>query len=57
LTADCNFNLRAWVWRDRTKTDLSLLIPNDSRLDLQVGGSINDSGQIVGQAIVKSSCR
>jgi hypothetical protein len=56
LTADSNFNLRAWVWRNHTKTDLNLLIAKDSSLYLQVGSSINDSGQIVGQAIVKSSC-
>jgi probable HAF family extracellular repeat protein len=56
LTADSSFNLRAWVWRDHTKTDLNLLVPRDSPLYLQVGGSINDAGQIAGQAIVKSSC-
>jgi probable HAF family extracellular repeat protein len=56
LTADSHFNLRAWVYRDRTKTDLNLLIAKDSPLYLQVGGSINDWGQITGQAIVKSSC-
>ena len=56
LTADSHFNLRAWVWRDQTKTDLNLLIPKDSPLYLQAGWSINDWGQIAGQAIVKSSC-
>jgi len=34
LTADSNFNLRAWVWRDHTKTDLNTLIPKDSPLYL-----------------------
>ena len=56
LTADSNFNLRAWLWRDHTKTDLNLLIPKDSPLYLMAGFAINDLGQIVGQAIVKSSC-
>ena len=56
LTADSNFNLRAWIWRGHTKTDLNTLIPKDSPLYLQDSSSINDSGQIVGQAIVKSSC-
>jgi probable HAF family extracellular repeat protein len=56
LTADSNFNLRAWLWRDHTKTDLNLLIPKDSPLYLVIGSSINDLGQITGQAIVKSSC-
>ena len=56
LTADSNFNLRAWVLRVHTKMDLNLLVPKDSPLYLQVGGSINDAGQIAGQAIVKSSC-
>ena len=36
LTADSNFNLRAWLWRDHTKTDLNLLIPKDSPLYLMV---------------------
>lgn len=56
LTADSNFNLRAWVWSNHTKTDLNLLISKDSPLYLQTSGAINDGGQIVGQAIVKSSC-
>ncbi len=56
LTADSNFNLRAWVWRDQTKTDLNTLISKDSPLYLTDSGSINDSGQIAGWAIVKSSC-
>jgi probable HAF family extracellular repeat protein len=56
LTADSNFNLRAWLWRDHTKTDLNLLIPKDSPLYLTQGSSINDIGQITGSAIVKSSC-
>lgn len=56
LTADSNFNLRAWLWRDHSKTDLNLLIPQDSPLYLMAGFSINDFGQIAGQAIVKSSC-
>ena len=56
LTADSSFNLRAWVWRGHTKTDLNVLVPRDSPLYLQVSSSINDAGQIAGQAIVKSSC-
>jgi hypothetical protein len=36
--------------------DLNLLIPKDSPLYLMTGSSINDLGQIAGQAIVKSSC-
>jgi probable HAF family extracellular repeat protein len=56
LTADSNFNLRAWLWRDHIKTDLNLLIPKDSPLYLIGAFAINDFGQITGQAIVKSSC-
>jgi probable HAF family extracellular repeat protein len=56
LTVDSSFNMRGWVWRDHTKTDLNLLVPNDSPLYLQAGWAISDRGQIVGQAIVKSSC-
>ena len=43
LTADSNFNLRAWIWRGHTKTDLNTLIPKDSPLYLQDSSSINDS--------------
>lgn len=56
LTVDSNFNLRAWVWRDQTKTDLNTLISKNSLLYLTDSGSINNSGQIAGWAIVKSSC-
>ena len=56
LTVDKQFNMRAWLWRDQSKTDLNLLVPGNSPLYLAAAFAINDYGQIVGQAIVKSSC-
>jgi|HubBroStandDraft_6_1064221.scaffolds.fasta_scaffold23584_2 probable HAF family extracellular repeat protein len=56
LTVDKQFNMRAWLWRDHSKTDLNLLVANNSPLYLAAAFAINDYGQIVGQAIVKSSC-
>jgi probable HAF family extracellular repeat protein len=56
LTADSNFNLRAFLWRDGAREDLNDLVSKDSPLYLQVAASINDSGEIVGNGVVKSSC-
>jgi probable HAF family extracellular repeat protein len=56
LTADASGNMTAILWHDDIPTDLNRLVPADSPLYLQSGGSINDSGQIVGTAILKSSC-
>ena len=56
LTVDSSFNMRGWVWRDHVKTDLNTLVASDSPLYLLAAWGINDRGQIVGQAIVKSSC-
>jgi hypothetical protein len=49
-------NMRAFLWHDNALTDLNTLIPADSPLYLTAGASINDSGEIAGNAIVKSSC-
>ena len=56
VTADSSFNTRAFLWQNNVLTDLNTLIPADSPLYLTIGSSINDSGQIAGNAIVKSSC-
>jgi probable HAF family extracellular repeat protein len=56
VTADSSGNTRAFLWHDNALTDLNTLIPADSPLYLTSGSSINDSGRIVGTAIVKSSC-
>jgi probable HAF family extracellular repeat protein len=56
ITADMSGNMRAFLWHDNALTDLNTLIPADSPLYLTAGASINDSGEIAGNAIVKSSC-
>jgi probable HAF family extracellular repeat protein len=56
LTADTQGNMTAILWHDNVLTDLNTLVSADSPLYLQGGSSINDSRQIVGNAIVKSSC-
>jgi probable HAF family extracellular repeat protein len=44
-------NCRAFVWQNGSMTDLNQLIPPHSRLYLIRGEDINDSGQIVGDAV------
>lgn len=53
---DANFNFHAYLWEHGTYTDLNTLIPANSDLYLTQAASINDSGQIGGNAIVKSAC-
>jgi probable HAF family extracellular repeat protein len=47
-------NCRAFLWKDNTFVDLNTLLPKDTPLYLLFAYSINDSGQIVGQAMTKS---
>jgi len=56
FSIDASFNMRALVWQGKTPVDLNTLIPADSPLYLTGSESLNDSGQITGAAIVKSSC-
>ncbi len=56
VTADTSGNTTAILWRDNVFTDLNTLVSADSPLYLQGSSSINDSRQIVGNGIVKSSC-
>jgi probable HAF family extracellular repeat protein len=49
-------NSRALVWEGKTPMDLNAFISQDSPLYLQASESVNDAGEIVGYAIVKSSC-
>jgi probable HAF family extracellular repeat protein len=46
---------RAYVGEDKEMTDLNTLIPLDSPLYLQFAYAINDVGEIVGQAMQKST--
>ena len=56
ISVDTSFTERAVVWRGNGRVDLNTLIPADSPLYLTGSESLNDSGQITGTAIVKSSC-
>jgi probable HAF family extracellular repeat protein len=47
-------NCRAFLWEGKTLIDLNTLIPADSPLYLLAAFGINDSGEIVGQALTKS---
>jgi probable HAF family extracellular repeat protein len=47
-------NCRAFLWQDKTLIDLNTLIPPDGPLYLLFAFGINDSGEIVGQALTKS---
>jgi len=47
---------RAYIWQNGVMTDLNTLIPPNSPLDLlEASGTINDSGQIAGIAMVIST--
>jgi probable HAF family extracellular repeat protein len=46
---------RAYLWQDDVMTDLNALIPSDSPWHLLIAYGINDIGQIVGQAMQKST--
>jgi probable HAF family extracellular repeat protein len=52
---DANFNLRAVLWRNGTPTDMNTLVPADSTLNLETACSINDKGEIIGFAALKSN--
>jgi probable HAF family extracellular repeat protein len=47
-------NMRAFLWKDKALMDLNTLIPAGSPLYLLAAYSINDAGEIVGQAVTKS---
>ena len=47
-------NCRAFLWQGKTLLDLNTLIPADSPLYLLFAYGINESGEIVGQAMTKS---
>jgi probable HAF family extracellular repeat protein len=47
-------NCRAFIWQDKTLIDLNTLTPADGPLYLLFAYGINESGEIVGQAMTKS---
>jgi probable HAF family extracellular repeat protein len=55
VSLDVNFNLRAVLWRNGTATDMNTLVPADSTLNLESACSINDKGEIIGFAALKSN--
>jgi probable HAF family extracellular repeat protein len=46
----------AFVWKDKVITDLNALIPTDSTLHLLNAESLNNTGEIVGQACLLPAC-
>ena len=55
VSLDANFNPRAVQWRNGTPTDMNTLVPADSTLNLESACSINDQGEIIGFAALKSN--
>jgi len=50
-----SFSPRAVLWRNGTATDLNTLVPQDSALYLESACSVNDKGEIIGFATLKSN--
>jgi probable HAF family extracellular repeat protein len=55
VSISANFNPRAVLWRNGTATDLNTLVPQDSTLYLESACSINEKGEIIGFAALKSN--
>jgi probable HAF family extracellular repeat protein len=55
VSLDANFNPRAFLWRNGIATDMNTLVPKDTPLVLQSACSINDKGEIIGFAALKSN--
>ena len=54
VSISASFSPRAALWRNGTATDLNTLVPQDSTLYLESACSINDKGEIIGFATLKS---
>jgi probable HAF family extracellular repeat protein len=54
-SCDSNGNCRAYIWQNNVMTDLNSLIPANSTLYLMFAYGITDAGDIVGQAMDKST--
>jgi probable HAF family extracellular repeat protein len=54
-SCDSSGSCRAYLWEKKVMTDLNSLIPSDSNLYLMFAYGINDAGEIVGQAMEKST--
>jgi len=55
ISLDASFNPRAVLWRNGIATDMNTLIPQDTALSLKSACSINDKGEIIGFAALKSN--
>jgi probable HAF family extracellular repeat protein len=55
VSISASFSPRAAIWRDGTATDLNTLVPQNSALYLESACSINDKGEIIGFAALKSN--
>ena len=55
VSLSANFAPRAALWRDGVATDMNTLVPEDSPLYLESACSINDKGEIIGFAYLKSN--
>lgn len=55
LSLNASFSPRAALWRNGNAIDLNTLVPADSTLYLQFACSINDKGEIIGFAALKST--
>lgn len=54
VSISASFSPRAMLWRDGTATDMNTLVPQDTALYLESACSINDKGEIIGFAVLKS---
>jgi probable HAF family extracellular repeat protein len=54
-SCDSGGNCRAYIWQNGVMTDLNVLVPPTSPLYLVIAYAINDAGEIVGQAVEKST--
>jgi probable HAF family extracellular repeat protein len=55
VSISASFSPRAVLWRNGTATDLNTLIPQNSALYLESACSINEKGEIIGFAALKSN--
>ena len=55
VSVSASFSPRAVLWRNGTATDMNTLVPQNSTLYLESACSINDKGEIIGFATLKSN--
>ena len=55
ISISASFSPRAVLWRNGIGTDMNTLVPQDTALYLQSACSINDKGEIIGFAALKSN--